>query len=59
MKIDEMTWEDLCAFFAMQGMMAGNWKTDTIDFDSHAKHIAQAAYFFAEQMKEERHREEE
>ena len=52
-----MTWEDLCAFFAMQGFLAGNYKTDAQSIDEHFKNISAASYALAEDMKMERETE--
>jgi hypothetical protein len=58
MKLDEMTWEDLCAFFAMHGFLAGNYKTDAQSVDEHFKNISAASYALAEDMKIEREKDE-
>jgi len=57
MKLDNMTWEDLCAFFAMHGFLAGNYKTDAQSIDEHFKNISAASYAIAEDMKIERETE--
>ena len=54
MKIEELSWEDLCAFFAMQGFLAGKHTSDATDIIDHFDNIAAAAYAMAERMKIER-----
>jgi hypothetical protein len=54
MKIEELSWEDLCAFFAMQGFLSGKHTSDAKDIIEHFDNIAAASYAMAERMKIER-----
>jgi len=54
MKIEELSWEDLCAFFAMQGFLAGKHTSGAKDIIDHFDNIAAASYAMAERMKIER-----
>ena len=58
MKIDYLTWEDLCAFFAMQGFLAAKTTSDAADIIDHLDNIAAASYAAAERMKIERENRE-
>jgi hypothetical protein len=54
MKIDELTWEDLCAFFAMQGFLAAKTTSDAADIIDHFDNISAASYAVATRMQIER-----
>jgi hypothetical protein len=54
MKIEELTWQDLCAFFAMQGFLAAKTTSDSDDIIDHFDNIAAASYAMATRMHMER-----